>query len=143
MPVETGGRQDHVRRTRSPISSALGRSIAIRGGYTGFGTHRAHPRDRRTPAIACCWPAAAFFLASHLDHAFRRHAGGHRCHLARSIWCYRPSYPPDLRAVVGISLFFVSTGEPYAVARWCPSGCCCSGSGSPAMHYVGMQRAIR
>ena len=135
-PVETGGRDDHVRRTRSLSRRALG------GDRDSGWLHRlrprgAHPRDagrepsraaggrrgvpRRSASGPCissaCWPR--------------------RCR-PDTVYLVLPTIISFLicALVVGISLFFVSIGEPSL--RRVVSSAVLLGAGIASMHYVGI-----
>jgi len=119
-----------------PFLVALSVVIAILGGYTGFGLAA---RIRGTP-----------------DAAHRLLLAGAAIFLATGIWTMHfvgmlaAPLPPDTvylvlpttgsflicALVVGVSLFFVSTGEP-SLAR-VVSSAVLLGAGIVSMHYVGM-----
>ena len=119
-----------------PYLVALSVVIAILGGYTGFGLAA---RIRGTPGVsrACCWRGPPAFLAVGI---WTMHFVGM---LAAPI-------PPDAvylvlptiisflicALVVGISLFFVSIGEPSL--RRVVSSAVLLGLGIASMHYVGI-----
>ena len=120
-----------------PYLVALSVAIAILGGYTGFGLAA---RIRSAPGVERarrCWRARRPFLPS---------ASGPCISSA----CWRRRLPPDAvylvlptiisflicALVVGISLFFVSIGEPSL--RRVMSSAVLLGVGIVSMHYVGI-----
>ena len=96
-PAATGGRDDHVQRTRSLSRRALG------GDRDPGWLHRlrprgAHPRDAGRQPSRAAGGRRRVPRGRHLDHAFRRHAGGAdpgRYRLSRSSHHH---LVPDLRA---------------------------------------------
>jgi NO-binding membrane sensor protein with MHYT domain len=119
-----------------PFLVALSVVIAILGGYTGFGLAA---RIRGTPDAAhrLLLAGAAFFLATGI---WTMHFVGM---LAAplppdTVYLVLPTIGSFLicALVVGVSLFFVSTGEP-SLAR-VVSSAVLLGAGIVSMHYVGM-----
>ena len=114
-----------------PYLVALSVVIAILGGYTGFGLAA---RIRGTPDAShrLLLAGAAFFLAIGI---WTMHFVGMLAAPlpAGTVYLVLPTIVSFLicALVVGISLFFVSVGEPSDAARRCPRRCC-SGSVSPA-----------
>jgi NO-binding membrane sensor protein with MHYT domain len=119
-----------------PYLVALSVAVAILGGYTGFGLAA---RIRRRP-----------------DAEHRILLAGAAAFLAVGIWTMHfvgmlaAPIPPDATylvlptvvsflvcaLVVGVSLFFVSIGEPSRLRIW--SSATLLGAGIASMHYVGM-----
>jgi NO-binding membrane sensor protein with MHYT domain len=134
--VETGGRDDHMFEGHDPYLVALSVVIAILGGYTGFGLTA---RIRGTPDAGhrLLLAGAAFFLAIGI---WTMHFVGM---LAAplppgTVYLVLPTIVSFLicALVVGISLFFVSTGEPSELRV--VSSAVLLGLGIASMHYVGM-----
>jgi NO-binding membrane sensor protein with MHYT domain len=119
-----------------PYLVALSVAIAILGGYTGFGLTA---RIRGTPDAShrVLLAGAAFFLAIGI---WTMHFVGMLAAPlpAGTVYLVLPTIVSFLicALVVGISLFFVSVGEP-AVSR-VVSSAVLLGVGIASMHYVGM-----
>ena len=118
-----------------PYLVALSVAIAILGGYTGFGLAA---RIRGTPDAShrLLLAGAAFFLAIGI---WTMHFVGMLAAPlpAGTVYLVLPTIVSFLicALVVGISLFFVSVGEP-TVPRGVFGGA--AGVGIASMHYVGM-----
>ena len=96
-PVETGGRDDHVRRTRSLSRRALG-GDRDSGRLHRLRPHRAHPRDAGRQSSPAAGRRRVLSRHRHLDHAFRRHAGGAVAGGHRLSGAADHRLVPDLRA---------------------------------------------
>ena len=96
-PVETGGRDDHVRRTRSLSRRALG-GDRDPGRLHRLRPHRAHPRDAGRQPSPAAGGRGVLSRHRHLDHAFRRHAGGAVAGGHRLSGAADHHVVPDLRA---------------------------------------------
>ena len=135
MPVETGGREGHVRRTRSLSRRALG-GDRDPGGYTGFGLAA---RIRGTPGVSrrVLLSGAAGFLAIGI---WTMHFVGMLAAPipADAAYLVLPTIVSFLicALVVGVSLFFLSIGEPSE--RRVISSAVLLGAGIVSMHYVGI-----
>src|SRR5260370_36855534 len=121
-----------------PYLVALSVVIAILGGYTGFGLTA---RIRGTPDAShrLLLAGAAFFLAIGI---WTMHFVGMLAAPLPSgtVYLVLPTIISFLicALVVGISLFFVSTGEPSLLRV--VSSAVLLGVGIASMHYVGMHR---
>ena len=133
--METGGREDHVRRTRSLSRRALGGDRDF-GWLTGFGLAA---RIRRTPGVSnrLLLAGAAAFLAVGI---WTMHFVGM---LAApmppdTVYLVLPTIVSFLicALVVGVSLFFVRIGEPSL--KRVVSSAVLLGVGIASMHYVGI-----
>src|ERR1700758_4162927 len=119
-----------------PYLVALSVVIAILGGYTGFGLTA---RIRGTPDAShrLLLAGAAFFLAIGI---WTMHFVGMLAAplLAGTVYLVLPTIVSFLicALVVGISLFFVSTGEPTLLRV--TSSAALLGLGIVSMHYVGI-----
>ena len=119
-----------------PYLVALSVVIAILGGYTGFGLAA---RIRSTPAVGrrLLLASAAFFLAVGI---WTMHFVGMLAAPlpAGTLYLVLPTIISFLicALVVGISLFFVSIGEPSTLRV--VSSAVLLGVGIASMHYVGM-----
>ena len=133
--METGGLNDHVRRTRSLSRRALG-GDRDPGGYTGFGLAA---RIRGTPGVSrrVLLAGAAAFLAVGI---WTMHFVGMLAAPipADAVYLVLPTVVSFLicALVVGISLSFVSIGEPSQ--RRVISAAVLLGAGIFSMHYVGI-----
>src|ERR1700716_3778318 len=119
-----------------PYLVALSVVIAILGGYTGFGLAA---RIRGTPGVSrrALLAGAAAFLAIGIwtMHLFGRLAGPIRADT--SFFLLPPIVSFLICAlVVGVSLFFLSIGEPSQ--RRVISSAVLLGAGIASMHYVGI-----
>ncbi len=135
-PVETGPAGKIMFEGHDPYLVALSVAIAILGGYTGFGLAA---RIRGTPGVSnrVLLASAAAFLA----------VGIWTMHFVGML---AAPLPPDTvylvlptiisfllcALVVGISLFFVSIGEPSL--KRVASSAVLLGAGIVSMHYVGI-----
>ena len=134
-PVETGGRTIMF-EGHDPYLVALSVVIAILGGYTGFGLAA---RIRGTPDAGhrVLLAGAAFFFAIGI---WTMHFVGMLAAPlpAGTVYLVLPTVASFLicALVVGISLFFVSIGEP-SLPR-VVSSAVLLGVGIASMHYVGM-----
>ncbi len=135
MPVETGGRDDHVRRTRSLSRRALG------GDRDPGRLYRfcLAARIRSTPGVSrrVLLAGAAAFLAVGI---WTMHFVGMLAAPIPSdtVYLVLPTIVSFLicALVVGVSLFFLSIGEPSQ--RRVISSAVLLGAGIVSMHYVGI-----
>ena len=95
--METGGRDDHVRRTRSLSRRALG-GDRDPGRLHRLRPRRAHPRDAGRQSSPAAGRRRVLSRHRHLDHAFRRHAGGAVAGGHRLSGAADHRLVPDLRA---------------------------------------------
>jgi NO-binding membrane sensor protein with MHYT domain len=135
MPVETGGRKIMF-EGHDPYLVALSVVIAILGGYTGFGLAA---RIRGTPGVSrrVLLAGAAAFLAVGI---WTMHFVGMLAAPipADTVYLVLPTIVSFLicALVVGVSLFFLSIGEPSQ--RRVISSAVLLGAGIVSMHYVGI-----
>ena len=135
-PVETGGRDDHVRRTRSLSRRALG-GDRDPGRIHRLRPRRAHPRHAgRRPSPAAGGRRRAF-SPSASGPCISSACWPRRCRPS-TVYLVLPTIISFLicALVVGISLFFVSDRRAVAAARGLLGGAARAGIAS--MHYVGM-----
>jgi NO-binding membrane sensor protein with MHYT domain len=134
--VTTGGRETIMFEGHDPYLVALSVVIAILGGYTGFGLAA---RIRGTPGVSrrVLLAGAAAFLAVGI---WTMHFVGMLAAPipADTVYLVLPTIVSFLicALVVGVSLFFLSIGEPSQ--RRVVSSAVLLGAGIVSMHYVGI-----
>ena len=120
-----------------PYLVALSVVIAILGGYTGFGL-TARSAGRRSQSSPAAGGRRVLSRHRHLDHAFRRHAGGAAAGGRGLSGAADHRIVPDLRA--GRRHFPVFRQRRRAVrCSRVVSSAVLLGVGIASMHYVGMQ----